>query len=264
MIRPVGVEHADLSHGRIAHLLPGEVFPDEPEVAVCHGQRQGVIQSEKRIVIHRSEVFKYPYAFRLIKMLDKCLRLLIRRDSRVNRVAAVLLDQRELLVTYNAAQDIYCCGADQRLNGLIQQLYTLNRGIGSLVELSGEVLNREDPVSDLGRKCLFIQVIDGRLREHCIPGLLIYLIWKVLDIIPDENAQALKAFKSQVAAKLVRQVMRLSREGFLLLCKYTTDVIHPISFLSEAKSFPAKTSTMLFPFLTYAAFPYVSSAKASA
>ena len=44
MVGPVGIQYADLSHGRISMLLALEIILDMLEIPEGHGQVQGTVQ----------------------------------------------------------------------------------------------------------------------------------------------------------------------------------------------------------------------------
>ena len=98
MIRPIGVQNADLGHGRVSLLLFFKVLLDVQEILECHSQVEGIIEFLKRLFAHTPESFHNLYILRLLKLHHKSIRFFFRGLSGIHRIDAVIFDLSHLIL----------------------------------------------------------------------------------------------------------------------------------------------------------------------
>ena len=205
MIGPVCIEHTDLRDGRISLLLVPIVLADEQEVLVCHGQIQRVVEYLKIIQRHGSEALEFSDICRFRIIRSQCFRLHLIGDAGVYRIDAVVLDFCKIFIG-NITDDHICgSGVNSRRFLLIEETDALLGGVGSLIELSGQIFYREDTICALSfRKLLFVEIIYRRFCENRSRSFLIGLICYVLNIITNEYANILNPLNMQVVLCLMQ------------------------------------------------------------
>ncbi len=104
-------------------------------------------------------------------------------DTAVDRVDAMLYHCLTLLLSQFATYDIRCSAFDNRLFGIVKQTDALLGTVGTLVELSGEVLHRKAEVIGTVRKLFKIHVIHRRFAKHCSQRRLESFVRKIFNII---------------------------------------------------------------------------------
>ncbi len=167
VIRPVGIEHADLGDGGIAVdfavEVSAEIFTDEFEIRIGHRKAKRIIECPEIFFRHRPEAF-HDFDICRNRMLNlQCRGLLHSGLSGINRVDAVSFDAGEFLITDFALQNVGDGGHDGRILALADELDALLRGIRSLIELPRKRLNAEGtrPFRNIDR--LPVEDVDRRL-----------------------------------------------------------------------------------------------------
>ena len=92
MIRPIGIENADLRHGRISLLVILEIILDVLEILKGHCKTKGIIQLTQILLRHVLEAVKDGNVCRIIKYRDQGVRLLHASLSGVYGVDAICLN----------------------------------------------------------------------------------------------------------------------------------------------------------------------------
>ena len=165
MVGPVGIQHADLGHGRIAALLSEEIGPDMEKVLKSHGQPQRIVERPQFLLLHVPKARKDLHILRLLKNRNQRVRLLQAGLPGIHGVDAVVFDSRKFFVRHRPLDHIGDGRADDRLFILFDKLDALLRGIRPLVELPRKILYGKYPVFLLHRNLLPVQQIHRRLRK---------------------------------------------------------------------------------------------------
>mgnify|MGYP002310569155 CR=1 FL=1 len=141
-------------------------------------------------------------------------RLFKRSFTGFNRIDNVLLYRIDILCAQAAEEKINLCRANGRSLPFGNYLYTLCRRIGTLVELTGKILDSKN--SRLGLRKLIGKNIGLRLGENGFLRIVKQLRIEIFNIIAIENSDIAEIFKLhkrfQIAEKCSRLVGKL---GFL-------------------------------------------------
>ena len=138
VIRPIGIENADLRHGRIALFVVLEIILNMLEILEGHRQTKGIIEIPKVLFGHVGETIEDRYVCRIIKLRDQGLRLLHACLPRIHGVDAISFDLCEFLFRYVTLDHVGNGRANNGVFILIEELNTLYCGICSLIELTGK------------------------------------------------------------------------------------------------------------------------------
>ena len=209
VIGPVGVQHTDLRHGRIAFLLVPEIILNMQEILKRHGQVQGAVQFLQIFLGHPAESVENLHILRLLEHRLQGIRFLHIRLTGVHRVDTERLDRRQFLLGRAALDHVHGGRADHRLLGRIQKLHALYRGIRPLVKLSRQILHTEHRVPFLHRKFFQIKDVHRRLTEYRMAGFLKSLVRNMLHIIADQYSDPRHSLNSQITLDLFLQFLRL-------------------------------------------------------
>ena len=165
VVRPVGIQHADLRHGGIPVLFLAEMIPDEAEIRVGHGQVQGLVEGKELLLRHGAEALEYLDVLRH-RILDvQGLRLRLVRLSGIHGVDAECLDCGSLVRGDASGQDVGRGGADDCLGILIDKLHALDCGVCALVKLARKKFHGEDHIVRGMRKLFLIKLVQRRLGK---------------------------------------------------------------------------------------------------
>ena len=165
VIRPVGVDHADLSDGRIA-VLALEVILTELDIVVVHCKavvydeisKLGVglvYESGEGLNAGRNGVLY----FQGIVLVETAL-------AGLDCVDEVVLDTREVFIGYLSLEHVDLSVLNNRALAGAEHLNALSRGIRTLIELTGQELNSEHALVSGGLRELVIYLVYRRLGEH--------------------------------------------------------------------------------------------------
>ena len=214
VVGPVGVDDANLGDGRVA-VLVGEVVLAELEVREIHGEATVHEEGLEAGVVELAEAVEHLDGLWLGHVhLERSLGG-ERRLARLDRVDDVVLDGGEVLVREVAFEHVDLGGAHVRAVAGAHELHALARGVGALVELSGQVLDGED--AGARRGCVHevggVQVqrghgqlggghVDLRLAEHDGHAALEEFGVDALDVVAVDEAQAREFLDAKDGAQL--------------------------------------------------------------
>ena len=142
MIRPIGIDHTDLGERRIA-LFGFEIILTELDIVFVHRQRVFFDKGRKSLFVQLQKSVKR-FHFRGNRMVDfegygngkTCLAALHGIDN-------VMFDRGKFRFGYVAVYRIHLCGTNDGTAAHGNKLNALRRRIGTLVELSGQILYRK-------------------------------------------------------------------------------------------------------------------------
>ena len=98
VIGPVGIQHADLGHGRIPVFLSLEIVLDMQKILKGHCQAQGIVQFLQCLLIHRAEAVKDLDISRLVIFRNQCRRFFQTGLAGIYRIDAVCFDPCKIVI----------------------------------------------------------------------------------------------------------------------------------------------------------------------
>ena len=140
MVRPVGINDANLSDGRIA-LLIGEVLLAEGEVSQVHSKTVRSNELLETVLVKGVKALKNLYVSRLWNGNLEGLGQLKGSLASLNRVDQVILDGSNVCLGEVSGQHINACGANKRTLSLADELHAFSRRVCALVKLARQKLN---------------------------------------------------------------------------------------------------------------------------
>ena len=135
VIRPIGVDHADLGDGGVA-VLAAEVFLAELDVGEVHRQAALGDEGGKGGVIKLAEAVEHFNGLRVGVTLAQRLAQGKVGLAGLNGVDHVALDSGSRLIGKAAVEHIELCARNGRALALRNELYALGGGVGTLVKLA--------------------------------------------------------------------------------------------------------------------------------
>ncbi len=221
VIRPVGIQHADLGHRGIAAdgavKASAEIILNQLKVCKGHGKTEGLIQLLELLLIFVNEAVENNDVRRFLVLSRQRFRLLHAGLAGIHRIDQIGFDAFKVRIGNVSGQDIGLCRLDNDMRIGVQQLNALHGRIGSLVKLTGKRFYRKNSGSFRCLKGLQIQIIHRRLREHASACGLKDILPDVLHIVTNQKPQSLNAFYSEKGPDLFQLLRSLDRIGFLLL-----------------------------------------------
>ena len=206
VIGPVGIQDADLGHGRISLLFARKVGLDKSEIIKSHGKAKGPVKHCQGVSVHGNKAVEDSYVGSFGIDRFQSLGLFNTGLAGIHGVDAVALNPGKLIIRNGSCQDIGLCGPDDGLFGFIQKLHALHCGIRSLVELSGQGFYGKDSGPGRDLDGLQIQIVYGGLGKYGPAGLLEYLIGDIFHIIPDQNADIFDACYAKEITDILQQL----------------------------------------------------------
>ena len=169
VIRPVGVDHADLRDRRVS-LFRAEIIAAETGVVLVHRERILFHEFRKPSFIEIDEsVDRSDFGRDLIHGGER-FRFSEIRFARFYGVDHVFFDRFQFILRHVAVKQIFFCRANDRAFFLRDQLDALRCGIGTLIELPGEVFYGKHGRAAIVRR--FVCDIRLRLGEHRFHGIV--------------------------------------------------------------------------------------------
>ena len=203
VVAPIGVEHSDFGHRRVALFGLCEIVAAESQVLNRHRKRHLFVESGDFAVRHRYEARNAGNRRGNFCRLQKRLGLVERRLAAVDCVYQIFFDARKTVGGKPRAENVHPCAGDGR-SGLCDNLHALFRRIGALVELAGEVLDGENRIAVVCRESLLVNVFNGRFAKNQIFHSRELRIVNTLDIVALENAHR-RNFRIQVAPQILEK-----------------------------------------------------------
>ena len=142
VVRPVGVDHLDLSDGRIAALF-SEVGAAELDVGQIHGQAALVDEAGQLVIGKGGEALDDLHVGRALEGHGQGVARLKRGFAGLHRVDDVALHGLHVIVGEIAFQVVHHRRTHSGALALADELDALARRIGALVELAGQKLHGE-------------------------------------------------------------------------------------------------------------------------
>ena len=188
VIRPIRIYHLDFGYRGVA-LFAREIFTAEFDVVDIHRKPELLYKLLKLGVAHLNKSVNRRNACGNLALHRQGLGLIKACFSRFNRVDDVFFDRLNVSVRQTAAEDVNLRRANGRTLAAGHDLYALRRAVGSLVELTGEILDRKNPAA--ARVKLTRCNIELRLGKHRCDRLVKYLFRDVFGIVAVEYADIL-------------------------------------------------------------------------
>ena len=226
MIRPVGVDNAQLGHAGVAALGVAEIVAAEFQVVERHGKA------------HRGKVFCHFVVVPLYKALYALnvfgngsfhiegLGLVKGSQTALGGVDKVVL-YLLLIIVYLllivvgdiAFKADHARGEHLAALALGKELHALLGGVAALVVLTGQVLHSEHAPAAFDRKRLLVYNVGVRLRKHYALCLVVFLAAQSLDIIADYVSQVGDVHHTQVVADIPKDMLCFNIEAVALFNK---------------------------------------------
>jgi len=220
VIGPVGVDHLDLGDGGVA-LLGAEILLAELDVAQIHGQAVLVDELFQALFVQLVEAVQHRHSGGHGVLHFQGSLLVQRSLTGLHRVDDIFFDLGQLLVGQGTFQQVDAGRAHQRALALADELDALGGGIGTLVELAGQVLHGK--CRALMLRQLGIGVVHRRLAEHGADALVEQSLVDALHVVAVEQTQAGERLDAQQAGKFVLQAVCLDVKAGLFFHINTID-----------------------------------------
>ena len=188
VVRPVGIDHANLGNGGVAVFGIAEVFLAELNVAEIHCQTVVSDELFQFVLRQGDEAGKGFNCCRNGIVGVQCFRQFRRSFAAFHRIDEILFQAVEFCIGQVAGNDVDICCADTAAFALEQDLDTLLAAVGTLVELSRQVLGRECPLPFFQSRQFCVGVIHRRFRKYGGNGTLESFCRQMICIIAVENA----------------------------------------------------------------------------
>ncbi len=223
VVRPVGVEHADLGDRGVALLFIFEIIADKNEIRIRHRQIQRIVEGFELLFRHFTEALKDLHILRLRIVGHERLRLHLIGRAGVHRIHAVVFDLLDVRVGQLSEHHVGGGGADGGLFIFIEETDTLLRRVSPLVELAGQVLYGEYAVRRLRlRQRLRVHIVDRRLRKDGLHSFFPGLVRDIFNIVADKDPDIVDIGEAKVVSRLVAKLLRLDGKCFFLLYIYSS------------------------------------------
>ena len=216
VVGPVGVDHTDLGDGRVS-VFRLEVLLAERDVIGIHGKTEVFHHLCQLFPVFGDEPIHRLHGLRQVHLHGQGLRQFHGRLTGFDGVDDVLLDLGEFFIGDVTGEQVDLRGADARTVALERELDALLRGVRPLVELTGQVLDREDTVRAF--RHFLVEVVDLRLGEDCLAGEVEGLLRQVLRVVAVQDADIRHALDAEEAVDVPLQRIGLISKSFFFLNK---------------------------------------------
>ena len=185
VVRPIGIDHADLGDGGIA-LFADKIVAAERKVVHIHCKAVGLDELCQRICVHLAKAGQGFHGGGNIKLCGKRFGLVQGRLAALHGIDHMLLDGRDLRLGQFTVQKIDLCGAHGGAVAARNDLHALCRAVCSLVILAGQKFHGKD----LGtvNVDLIGHVVQLRLGQHGLGGILKQLCGGIFHVIAVDHA----------------------------------------------------------------------------
>ncbi len=215
VVRPVGVDHADLGDGRVA-LLAAEVLLAKGDVGLVHGKAALGDNVGEAGGIELTEALEDLDGLRFGGLDLQGVGKLERGDTRLDGVHYVVLDGLDVRIGKVALEHIDLGGAHVGALALADELHALGGGVGTLVKLAGQELHGEH-----GGAVRLGQLVGCdvylRLREDRGHARAEQLLVDALDVVAVDDAQAAQGVHAEDVAQLALELLGFNVKTGLLL-----------------------------------------------
>ena len=188
VVRPVGVDHAHFGDGGVTVFGVPEILLAELDIAQIHCQTVVGDELFQLVLRQTDKAGEGLYGSRDgivgiqgLRQFRRCLPALYRVDK-------VFLQTVELSVRETAGDNIDVCGADTAALALEQDLDTLFTAVGTLVELTRQILCGEHPLTLFQCRQFCVGVVYSRLGKYGGDSTLESLCRQMVCVIAVENA----------------------------------------------------------------------------
>ena len=220
VVGPVGVDHAQLRHGRVA-ALGLKIVPAEAQIVRVHRKPHFRAVRGELVLPERGEAGQGFDGLRAAGVQGERLRLLHRGEPALHRVEHAAAHRLQICGRHVASEQIDLRGAHRGALLLAQKLNALGGGVCPLVELAGQILHGESrPASHVRRLAAQVEL---RLGEDRPAGVLEKRPVDVFHIVAVENAQRLHGAHAEKVAQLAQKRGCLRVEAGLFFHKYAID-----------------------------------------
>ena len=219
VIRPIGVDHADLGNGGVALLLC-EIIAAEAEVVHIHGKALIRQKSGKACIVQLCKAGKrFNTRGLFIARHERC-GLFKHRLTALHAVDNVFLHTLDVGIGQVAKEEVYTCGTHGRTLALRDDLDALRGGIGTLVILTRQIFHSKDMT------CGKIRLLGGSdiqlgLGEHRADGVIKQLLIDIFHVVAVEKAEACQLLNAEKATKIGKEGICLMGESVFLFYIYT-------------------------------------------
>ena len=228
VIRPIGVDHADLREGGIAPLF-AEIVAAEGDVVLVH--REGILIDKllKLLPFHLQKAAeRFHFGGNGVRDVQRFGESEARLAA-LHGVDDVLFEGGKRLFGDVPVHRIELCRAHEGALALRNELDALRRRIGALIELPGEVFHSEH----LGARKFefFRRSVHLRLGKHRLHAGVEERFFNVFGVVTVDDADVLDARKLQKLSCVRKEALRLVVEPVLLFhVDPVNHVSSPISF----------------------------------
>ena len=205
MVAPISIDNFQLGNRRRAIFFVAEIFLAKLQVVKIHGKpafRQKIFQ---RGVVHVVEVAQNFHVGRNVGGNFQRGGQVESRFAGFNRVNAIRFDFGEVGVGNFAAQRNDACAVDCRQVLAGDELNALGGGVGALVELPRQILNRKSFRGvDIGGQ-FAVKIVDVRFAENNIAHVQKIFVAQAFHVVAHEQPHARK-FNVQSFAEVFKQL----------------------------------------------------------
>ncbi len=197
VVRPVCIYHSYLSDSRISLFNVLEIILTELDIVKVHCKTQ-VCEHESKVIVCWIDKALNSLDCGRDSILDiKSIKAVQWRLSWFNRVYHIVFYLFKLSLSEFAWNDIYSCWFDSRSFSSGEKWDTLCTGIGSLIELTRQILNCENKLVSLYSREVVIGDVNSRLWENNRCCKVKILSWKAFSVITVYDSQTCKVIKSK-------------------------------------------------------------------
>ena len=227
VIRPIGVDGAQLGHARVALFGVAEIIAAEAEILRAHCHAHARHHLAERLVAHLRKAFDNRHVGRHVGLHFQRLRLLHARAARLDRVDDMVRDGLHHFAGHAVALD----GVDLRAGHLrlrllrAEQLQALGGAVRALVILAGQILHREQLSVQL-RQGFIIERVGVRLGEDDAARAFKRLVAQPLHVIALENTHMGNRLRAQRLAQLLAELTGGHVITGALFCIDSSDSAH--------------------------------------
>ena len=199
VIRPIRIDHLDLSYSRIS-VLGTKIVAAESYIIKIHSKSVIVNELSKLLILVGDKAVEHLDLGGYLIVHLKRVAGVERSLTALNGVDNVLLDSCYLLLAKISKQAVNSCGANHRTLATGDYLDTLSGRVSSLVELTGEIFNSKDSI--VFSRLLVRNDIKLRLGEYGRYRIIKKGLFDVLNIISIIESNVLELLDANETSQL--------------------------------------------------------------